>query len=114
MKNHKTFSFILKAFILLCFIALQSPTLSAQVWQRTKNDSVNARLNNVWFTPDKYQFQLAYPKLTNVPPITSDMPYEIMKSYVYLDSLLKLDMKKKPEAKKYLIDGFQPMEKMIQ
>jgi hypothetical protein len=42
-----------------------------------------------WFYPSEYQFETNVPLLNYIPPITTDMPYEIMMSYVFLDSLMR-------------------------
>ena len=88
-ENQKTFSFILKAFFLLCLIVLQSITLSAQLRPRTHKDSIRAQKRGSWYNPNKVEFEIRYPKLQTLPPLTTDMPNEIIQSYIYLDSLLR-------------------------
>lgn len=77
------------AFMLLLSFA-QSPQLSAQ--NETGVRSVNPQnwgLHYIWYSPATQRFQTAYPILRTTPPLSSDMPFDILLRYILLDSLLR-------------------------
>jgi len=78
-----------KVVFVLCLIALSSIVLQAQVRTRTKNDSVQAFHNGYWYNPNNYAFEIPYPKLQVIPPLSSGMPFDILATYVYMDSLMR-------------------------
>ena len=90
MQNYQFNKIICKILLFLFLITLQSYILDAQIRSRDYRDSILAQKNNRWYIPDSlYQFQVAYPKLQAIPPITRDMPIEILYSYIFLDSLMR-------------------------
>lgn len=90
MKISKSCSCIYTIGLLLCFLMLLPSGMYAQLSSRTQKDSARAQLNHYWFNPEQmFQFQVAYPKLQTIPPLSTDMPYELMKAYIFIDSLLK-------------------------
>ncbi len=50
---------------------------------------MTAALNGVWYSPNFDQFEVQYPKLNAVPPLSTGMDYETLLSYIYLDSLMR-------------------------
>lgn len=82
---------IISIFLYFVFIIfLQTQDSNAQYQSREKNDSIRDYRNGYWFNPDFYQFEMQYPKLKTVPPLSTEMPYDVMLSYIYLDSLLRM------------------------
>lgn len=75
--------------IIFCLIAFQSFILNAQMRTRTSDDSSFARQTHTWFDNTNYQFENQYSKLSTIPPLSTDMTYEIILAYVFLDSIVK-------------------------
>ena len=75
--------------LILCIIVIQSNLLTAQVRPISRTDSATGAYMGNWFYPSEYQFETNFPLLNTIPPITTGMPYEIMLSYIFLDSLIR-------------------------
>jgi len=73
----------------LCLIVATSFVMNAQMRARSSSDSIYARATNTWFDPLNYQFENCYPKLSAIPPLSTDMPSDIILAYVYLDSIMR-------------------------
>ena len=82
--NHK-----LSMILTLCFFLSLSLTSNAQMRSRTASDSVLAQLNKVWYNSSKYQFQVQYPVLQVIPPLSTGMDDTTLIAYIYLDSLMR-------------------------
>jgi hypothetical protein len=52
-------------------------------------DSIAFTNAKLWLDHSNSMFQKKYTALKTVPPYSTDMPYEILLSYIYLDSLLR-------------------------
>ncbi len=44
--------------------------------------------SSMWYDSNTAMFQKKYPIIRNLPPLNTGMPYDILLSYIYLDSLL--------------------------
>jgi len=44
---------------------------------------------HLWYDSTTQMFQQTFPIIRNIPPINTGMPFDILLSYIYLDSLLK-------------------------
>lgn len=44
-----------------------------------------------WYDNTTAMYQLQYPILRSLPPLSSSMPYDILLSYIYLDSMARFD-----------------------
>ena len=79
--------------IILLFIfttmILQTYVLNAQIRSRTYVDSMQAEHNGYWYFPQYDQYEVSYPKLLGIPPLSPSMPPDIMLAYIYLDSLMR-------------------------
>ena len=82
-------SLLVKVTFILCLLALPTVFLNAQLRTRTMQDSILASINHYWYLQQNYQFQVQYPKLTEVPPLSTGMPLDILLSYIYVDSLMR-------------------------
>ncbi|MFN8360849.1 MAG: hypothetical protein U0264_13125 [Candidatus Kapaibacterium sp.] len=89
MSNSIYNKWIIKVVLIICCITLQSLTLSAQIRTRTVNDSIIARNAHTWYDASKYQFEVAYPKLSVIPPLSTGMDFETLLSYILADSLMR-------------------------
>lgn len=89
MKQIITTSRIIKIVIILSVLVFQSYAMNAQIRTRTTQDSIIAQLNGYWFNPSHYQFEVQYPKLQVIPPLSTGMDFETLLAYVYLDSLMR-------------------------
>jgi hypothetical protein len=72
-----------------CLFVLESYVLNAQLRTRTSADASEAQTNGYWYNPSNYQFQIAYPVLQDIPPLSTGMDYEILLAYIYLDSIMR-------------------------
>ena len=61
----------------------------SQMRPRAAKDSIQANFNGMWYKPEFDQFELQYPKLTTLPPLSTGMDFETMISYILLDSLMR-------------------------
>jgi len=52
-------------------------------------DSVYFERNGFWFHDDIGKYHQKFDRLENLPPVRTDMPYEILLAYIYGDSLLR-------------------------
>ena len=77
---------------ILCFFFLISFTSNAQIRPRNKADSVMAVANHTWSWPNNYQYQIAYPKLDVIPPLSTGMDYETIIAYILVDSLMRSNL----------------------
>jgi hypothetical protein len=75
--------------VFIGIIILYSTPINAQVRPRGIKDSIQASYNGTWYNLDYNQFEIQYPKLTYIPPITTDMNFETLLAYIYLDSLMR-------------------------
>lgn len=73
--------------LILFFCSLSS--LSAQIEVRDRQYIDNERGYSRYFTPASYQFEQQFAIPSSLPPLSTDMPYDVMLGYIYLDSLLK-------------------------
>jgi hypothetical protein len=89
MQSFKLNNCLSKSALILCLIILQSFVLNAQIRTRDLSDSIRATKNGVWYNPSFYQFEVQYPKLQVIPPLSMGMDYETLLSYIYLDSLMR-------------------------
>ncbi len=78
--------------IVLLFSVFYSCTLNINA----QNESGVRWLNDTtfksagfWYDSSNSMFQNAYPIIRSIPPLSTGMPYDIMYSYIYLDSLLR-------------------------
>ncbi len=79
---------------LIFLTAILSFLISAGVW--AQNESGSRYLNQpifektkLWFNESNSMYQSQFPIIRSIPPLSTGMPYEIMLSYIYLDSLLR-------------------------
>lgn len=63
--------------------------MDAQVRKREYLDSINAEMNGYWYHPEFDQYEVQYPKLQIVPPLSMGMDYETLLSYIFLDSVIR-------------------------
>jgi hypothetical protein len=89
MNNFKIKNCLLIAVLPLCLIFLNFFCLNAQIRTRGKADSMSAAKNGVWYNPTYYQFEIQYPKLQAIPPLSTGMDYETLLAYIFLDSLMR-------------------------
>lgn len=61
----------------------------AQIRTRDELDSLTAVGNGIWYNPSFYQFEIQYPKLQAIPPLSTGMDLETILSYILLDSLMR-------------------------
>jgi hypothetical protein len=52
-------------------------------------DSIAFKSAGYWYDNSNSMFQMQYPIIRSIPPLSIGMPYEILLSYIYLDSLLR-------------------------
>jgi len=60
----------------------------------------------LWYDSTTAMFQERYPIISNIPPITTSMPYEILQGYIYIDSLMRYTT---PNMTDSLIDSWTTM-----
>lgn len=89
MQSFKLNNSLSKSALILYLIVLQSFVLNAQIRTRGLADSMTASYNGTWYNPAFYQFEVQYPKLQVIPPLSMGMDYETLLSYIYLDSLMR-------------------------
>ena len=89
MKKQFIKTLISTSLLILFFITLPSLNMKAQMRTRTALDSAQAAANGYWYNPNNYQFEVQYPKLQQIPPLSTGMDYETLLTYVFLDSLMR-------------------------
>ncbi|MES2767109.1 MAG: hypothetical protein V4642_14635 [Bacteroidota bacterium] len=75
------------AIIVVVFLSLASQNVRAQNesgWRPMKEGT------SMWFDSTKSMFQVQYPIIRNIPPLSMSMPFDVLLSYVYLDSICRL------------------------
>ncbi|MBS1538467.1 MAG: hypothetical protein JST20_12050 [Bacteroidetes bacterium] len=76
--------------ILLVLSLISSTALYSQNESGTRNiDKKVMQGVSMWYDTTKAMFQIKYPIINNIPPITTGMPFNILLSYIYLDSLMR-------------------------
>ncbi len=55
--------------------------INKQRWQETK----------VWYDSSTATFEVRYPIIRSLPPVNSGMPWDILGTYIYMDSLARFD-----------------------
>lgn len=73
-------------YVLLAFLYSAS---TQQIMNSRNFDVVEAQKSNIWYDSTTSTFQTQYPIISNLPPLNSGMPFEILYSYIIIDSLLK-------------------------
>lgn len=54
-------------------------------------DREKLRGSGRWYDSSTAMYQVRYPILRSLPPLNSGMPYEVLRSYIYLDSIARFD-----------------------
>ncbi len=80
-----TFSYVL--FLAIFFFC--SGEVKSQPIPGDALDSVFFERNGFWFHEEIGKYHQRYERLENLPPVRTDMPYEILLAYIYGDSLLR-------------------------
>ncbi|MFZ1571868.1 MAG: hypothetical protein WAT89_03935, partial [Candidatus Kapaibacterium sp.] len=47
------------------------------------------QFRKIWYDSTNSMFQVKYPIIQSIPPISSDMPIDVILSYIYTDSLVR-------------------------
>lgn len=55
-------------------------------------DGEKFRESGQWYDPSTAMYQVRYPILRSLPPLNTGMPYEVLRSYIYLDSIARFDL----------------------
>lgn len=76
------------AYIVL-FVILLNNVSKSQNETGTRYVVSNLVGGSMWYDSNSAMFQKHYPIIRNLPPLNTGMPYDILLSYIYLDSLLK-------------------------
>lgn len=85
-------SVYIKFMIFLLFTVIFSCTYSVYAQNETGMRSLNDtsfKTAGFWYDSTNSMFQNQYPIIRSIPPLSTDMPFDIMFSYIYLDSLLR-------------------------
>jgi hypothetical protein len=83
MKKH-----LLIAIFSIIFISSNSLYAQNETGFRSLNDTA-FKSAGFWYDSTNSMFQNQYPIIRSIPPLSTGMPYDIMYSYIYLDSLLR-------------------------
>ncbi|MCX6146662.1 MAG: hypothetical protein NTW25_05345 [Candidatus Kapabacteria bacterium] len=70
-------------------LTIFSTQANSQVKVLTSFDSLTCQINGFWYNLAYDQFQVKYHKPAYLPPLSTDMNYETLLSYIFLDSLLR-------------------------
>lgn len=84
--NHSVMTILL----LFTFIILQSNFIFAQNETGTRRiNKVASQMTGSWYDSTVSMFQLKFPIIRSIPPLRSDMPLNVVASYVVIDSLCR-------------------------
>lgn len=83
----KTLTLILFASFVILILPTQSKSQSG-TFTRTLDSSAFVSAG-YWYDSTNSMFQIQYPVIKTKPPLNTGMPYDILLSYIYLDSLLR-------------------------
>ncbi|MFH1050660.1 MAG: hypothetical protein V1779_06990 [bacterium] len=76
--------------LLIVILIFNSQNILSQNESGQRNlDSTNFRYFRSWLDSSTYLYQVQYPIIRNIPPLSTNMPYDIMIGYIYFDSLMK-------------------------
>jgi hypothetical protein len=80
----------MKKLLMITILMLIGMELYSQNESGVRNISKNARVaGGEWFDSTNAMFQVKYPIIRSIPPLSTGMPVNILLYYVYLDSLLR-------------------------
>lgn len=72
---------------------------------RNTVDSAQAQINHFWYNPGDQGFDSQFQKLKQIPPITTDMPYDVMMSYIAIDSFARTEFFNDIPLNRWLDEG---------
>ncbi len=88
MGNRRTIGIILLAAVVLLLLGHGRLTAQNESGRRNINKEAFQRMR-YWY--ESYLYETQYPIIRSLPPLSITMPWDIMASYIYMDSLARFD-----------------------